>query len=357
MTCFLSLPPLSHFSQIEMSNAFNMSRDTVSIAMNYLDRYTCSQEHSAVVVQVAASASLFLAAKVEENDHLKVKALKKACVGAFKEEQLLAMEKDLLKVLQWQLRPLTPYDAVGPFLSLLDWSHRPVWMEVDQNQLTREVDVLLDLSHFDNQTVHFPPVTKVVAGLVLALASPRYHFGAPVINAEGKACRVYDIDRAMIVKTCHEVGLAEECSSVSLCATRMLNSYWEALRPNGGSKEKSIEQNSLVIYGRDSPTGVAELEPFLEEESTKVALDSLISAGSKSVNTVNTSDAKVLSTTKEITVIGGIDPPPSKTQIDRISNAPNAVGSGGAPHPKTKKSTAMKPNDMKEGRAKVKNRM
>ncbi len=289
-----------------------MSRDTVSIAMNFLDRYTCCQEQSAVVVQVAASASLFLAAKVEENDHLQVKALKKACVGAFKEEQLLDMEKDLLKILQWQLRPLTPYDVVGPFLSLLDWSHRPSWMEIDQDQLSREIDILLDLSHFDHQTVRFPPVTKVVAGLVLALTSPRYHFRAPVINAEGKACRVYDLDRAMILKTCHEVGLTEECDSISLCATRMLRSYWEAFRHCGGSNKKTIQENNPAIYGRHSPTGVADLKPFLEEESAKVLVASLSMVDSKSATTVNKSDAKVL-TTKEVTVTGGVPP---QTQID-----------------------------------------
>ncbi len=319
-----------------------MSRDTVSIAMNYLDRYTCCQEQSAVVVQVAASASLFLAAKVEENDHLQVKALKKACVGAFKEEQLLAMEKDLLKVLQWQLRPLTPYDVVGPFLSLLDWSHRPPWMEVDQDQLTREVDVLLDLSHFDHQTVRFPPVTKVVAGLVLALTSPHYHFKAPVINAEGKACRVYDLDRAMILKTCHKVGLTEECGSVSLCATRMLKSYWEALRHNGGSKEKSIQTNNTPTPGRRSPTGVADLEPFLEEESAKVFVASLSMVDSKFATTVNMSDAKVLAS-KEVTVTGG--GPPSQTQIDN-NDTTNACCC--AAHPETK-SAAMKANDVEEG--------
>ncbi len=258
------LPPYPIFSQIEMANAFDMSRDTVSLAMNYLDRYTCCQELSAVVVQVAVSASLFLAAKMEENDRLQVKALKKACVGPFKEEQLLAMEKDLLKVLSWKLRPVTPYDVVTPLLALLDWSHRPSWMQVDQNQLTREIDVLLDLSHFDHQTVRFPPVTKVVAALVLALTSPQYHFRAPVIDAEGKACRVYDLDRSMILKTCQEVGLTEGCGCVSLCAARMLGSYWEALHHNESKEHSTDQKNIPPLPGRNSPTGVEDLKPYLE---------------------------------------------------------------------------------------------
>ncbi len=328
-------------SQIEMANIFNMSRDTVSIAMNYLDRYTCCREQSAVVVQIAASASLFVAAKVEENDRLQVKALENACVGAFKVEQFLAMEKDLLKVLQWKLRPLTPYDVVGPFLALLDWSHRQSSMEVDLNQLTREIDVLLDLSHFDHQTVRFPSVTKVVAGLVLALASPQYHFRAPVVNEEGKACRVYDLDRAMILKTCQEVGLTEECGCVSLCAARMLESYWEALRHNSESKHSS-QKKSPTSQGRHSPTGVADLALFLEEESARVcATESLHIERSKPVATVK-SDMKVAITTKEVAVADG----PSQTETDK--NNPSYNNMCFCAHHEAK-SAEVKINETEEG--------
>ncbi len=340
---FPILPPYLIFLQIEMANTFNMSRDTVSLAMNYLDRYTSCQEQSAVVVQVAASASLFVAAKVEENDRLQVKALRKACVGAFKEEQFLAMEKDLLKVLQWKLRPLTPYDVVGPFLALLDWSHRPSGVEVDQNELTREIDVLLDLSHFDHRTVRFPPVTKVVAGLVLALTSPQYHFRAPVVNAEGKACCVYDLDRAMILKTCQEVGLTEECGCASLCAARMLESYWEALRHNSESKHSSQKKNP-TLHGRHSPTGVADLALFLEEESAKAcATESLPIEHSKPAATVK-SDVKVVTTTKEVAVVDI----PSQTQMDNNNCKLSNNNVCYCAHPEAK-SAEMKANEMQEG--------
>jgi hypothetical protein len=233
--------------------------------MNYFDRYTCSKRCEQVVVQIAAASALFLAAKVEEGDVLPLRSLLRFCGGCFSESQLLAMELDFLKTLRWDLRPVTPYDVMSSFLPCLSWDHRPI-SSVDIGVLTSEVEQLLDLAHFDFRSARYSPATHAVSALLLALASPHYLPRLPVHHgAGGAACRLYDLDRTMVMSICEEIGF-QDLEGVAACAAHMKDMLEVA---TVGTKTKSR---------CSSPSGPAELavEEARQARQKAIAEDSSV---------------------------------------------------------------------------------
>ncbi|CAM9101675.1 unnamed protein product [Scytosiphon promiscuus] len=102
----------------QMATFLGYSRDTVAVALNYFDRYTCAKTCDPTVAQAVAATALHIAAKFEETNPASLRQLLKY-TPVFTPEQLLLMEMSLLKVLNWDLRPVTVYDFVRAFCNLL----------------------------------------------------------------------------------------------------------------------------------------------------------------------------------------------------------------------------------------------
>lgn len=51
-----------------MASFLGYSRDTVAVALNYFDRYTCARPCSPTLAQAAAATALHIAAKFEESN-------------------------------------------------------------------------------------------------------------------------------------------------------------------------------------------------------------------------------------------------------------------------------------------------
>ncbi|CAM9455053.1 unnamed protein product [Choristocarpus tenellus] len=104
--------------KVQMAGFFGYRRDTVSVALNYFDRYTCSQKCSPTVTQAVAATAVHLAAKFEEPNPAPMHVMLEYA-PAFTSDHLKVMELSLLKVLKWDLRPVTVYDFLHAFLLLL----------------------------------------------------------------------------------------------------------------------------------------------------------------------------------------------------------------------------------------------
>ncbi|GMH67560.1 hypothetical protein TrST_g12343 [Triparma strigata] len=100
----------------QVADAYQLSRETVGIAMNFLDRYLSTTTCNKKFFQLASMCALFLAAKMQEARPVKMHDLIKLSRGVFKNTDLKSMEKAMLRHLKWHLHPPTPPSFVRIFL-------------------------------------------------------------------------------------------------------------------------------------------------------------------------------------------------------------------------------------------------
>lgn len=132
-------------------DSFDLSRETVAIAMSILDRYLSSGKGKSVEAlqkknkfQLATITSFYMAVKIHEPVKLGIGMLIKLCRGFYKESDVIATEQDILFSLDWRVcvSSATPMEYVRHFLEML-----PEWMDV--------ADVILE-----NATKHTDCATK-----------------------------------------------------------------------------------------------------------------------------------------------------------------------------------------------------
>lgn len=117
-------------------DAFNsLQRETVTIAASILDRYLASSQSqrgcdgesvtaalmSRQRFQLAAITCFYVAVKTYEDVALSLDMLIKLCRGYYTEQDIMAMELEILDALEWRisLSTATPMDYVRHFLELL----------------------------------------------------------------------------------------------------------------------------------------------------------------------------------------------------------------------------------------------
>lgn len=95
----------------ELVDHYNFDREVVGIALNYFDRYIAKRANDLVreMYQLVAMSALFLAIKIhgmtEDGCAAQTRALSRLCYGHFQGKQVLAMEQDILVVLEWFVNP------------------------------------------------------------------------------------------------------------------------------------------------------------------------------------------------------------------------------------------------------------
>jgi len=76
---------------------FDFSREVVSVAIHYLDRYLATRQVSRKIFQLAAMTSLFLAIKLYEPGRVSMASMVELSRGYFTVEQMALMETSLLR--------------------------------------------------------------------------------------------------------------------------------------------------------------------------------------------------------------------------------------------------------------------
>jgi len=166
----------------QVADAYHLSRETVGIAMNFLDRYLSTTACNKKFFQLASMCALFLAAKIQEARPVRMHDLIKLSRGVFKNTDLKSMEKAMLRHLKWHLHPPTPPSFVRLFLHYLP--------EDDQNDQDKArsgsgsgssrsriaLGSVLELSEWNCELsvceyffVKFPPSTVAVSAILNAI--------------------------------------------------------------------------------------------------------------------------------------------------------------------------------------------
>jgi hypothetical protein len=130
-------------------DAFDLSRETVAIAISILDRYLSSNNgiSSKVLLnkqmyQLATITCFYTAVKIHEPVQLGISMLLKLCRGFYKDNDIVDMELDILRALDYRIYASTsPIEYVRLFLQLL-----PEWEDVS------ELIIENAMSHMDEAT-------------------------------------------------------------------------------------------------------------------------------------------------------------------------------------------------------------
>lgn len=127
---------------------FDFSREVVSIAMHYLDRYLAKRLVNKRIFQLAAMVSLSLAVKLFEPCKLCMSSMIELSRGHFTVKQMEAMELSLMKDLQWSLHPPTAYGIMKHLLYLLPIPNTLLYLRHDILELSRFLSELGVMDYF-----------------------------------------------------------------------------------------------------------------------------------------------------------------------------------------------------------------
>lgn len=99
-------------------------RETVSIAINYLDRFMSSSSSSVArndrkVFQLLAMTCLYTAVKIHEPEAMDPKLVSTLSRGTYTPQEVEVMEAKLLGAIEWRMNPPTALSFVRHFLDLM----------------------------------------------------------------------------------------------------------------------------------------------------------------------------------------------------------------------------------------------
>lgn len=154
------IDPLCRFKMAQWSfqviDFIQFSRETVSISMNYLDRFLCSGSPRAVQVlncrreyQLASMTALFMAIKINEPIMIDMVMLTELSKGIYTKEDFKQMETDILFGLNWRVSGPTAQSFVVHLLALIQQCQQQ-----EQEQLRSTTKKQVSFSPTDFQQIY-----------------------------------------------------------------------------------------------------------------------------------------------------------------------------------------------------------
>lgn len=98
---------------LDIANYFHYNKETVEIALNYLDRYECTDR---VEYQLTCMTALYTAVKIHERTALHPNLVASLSQGQYEAADIVQHERKLLQKLQWRLHPPTSLAFVRELL-------------------------------------------------------------------------------------------------------------------------------------------------------------------------------------------------------------------------------------------------
>jgi Cyclin, N-terminal domain/Cyclin, C-terminal domain len=200
------------------------SRESVDIAMNYLDRLLLTAAGASAlqdrnIYQLAAMTALYSAIKIHERQALSPKVVSQLSRGIYTDCQITEMETTLLKALAWKLHPPTAISFVRELLAalpthLLDASMKDTVFEISQVQT--------ELAVSDYRFIETPSSTVAFCAILNALECCGYDLKRlnAIISTLAEAIGLFDPQCVTVVET--QIALYAACPvNAASCASIM----------------------------------------------------------------------------------------------------------------------------------------
>ena len=107
---------------MEVCEEFMIKRETLYVALNYIDRYLCMADYEIpkIELQLIGVTSLFLASKVEEVYVSRLADFAEATAGGYTKDQILEMEFLIMKNIRYKLHPITLCTWANWYINMWD---------------------------------------------------------------------------------------------------------------------------------------------------------------------------------------------------------------------------------------------
>lgn len=125
-----------------------LQRETASVSMSYLDRFMCTSSPSAEKArlnrkeyQLVVLTTLYIATKIFEPFAMDASLVSRLSRGLHSEEEIIALEYEILVALQWRMNGPTPLQFVNYLLELLPTSCRDKALLYEHSHFQTELSV------------------------------------------------------------------------------------------------------------------------------------------------------------------------------------------------------------------------
>ncbi|XP_021901444.1 putative cyclin-B3-1 [Carica papaya] len=144
---------------IEVHFKFDLMQETLYLTVTLLDRYLSQVQIKKNEMQLVGLTALLLASKYEDFWHPRVKDLISISAESYTRDQMLRMEKLILKKLKFRLNTPTPYVFMLRFLKAA---------QSNKKQLEHLAFYLVDLCLVEYEALKFKPSLLCASALYLA---------------------------------------------------------------------------------------------------------------------------------------------------------------------------------------------
>eukprot|EP00980_Cylindrotheca_fusiformis_P030974 scaffold25694_cov127-Cylindrotheca_fusiformis.AAC.5 len=144
----------------------NFRRESVAVATCFLDLSACrGLVRCRRDFQLVAMTSLMLSIKLNDSTSVKLDSMVKLGRGLFNEEDVIAMERDMLAALHWHVHPPTPVCFMRQILRLLPPETTPIarYMIVEVTRFISEVSACI------YKFINYSSSSMAVAAIIIAM--------------------------------------------------------------------------------------------------------------------------------------------------------------------------------------------
>lgn len=221
---------------LDIVDYFKYDKETVEIALNYLDRYDACQDR--LEYQLTCMAALYTAVKIHERTALHPKLVASLSQGQFQEDDVIQQERKLLQRLKWRLHPPTTSAFVRELLPLVPKEVRAVVYELAQVQLQQA----LRLSSFRAT----PTYILAYAAVLNALES--VNVSSSGLGYQMALALELDHDHALIVKTQSVLYKSISGTSVALVLSKKKRSMQNGVRVSTLGTGEASPRTTVVVH-------------------------------------------------------------------------------------------------------------
>eukprot|EP00985_Skeletonema_marinoi_P002936 scaffold1200_cov109-Skeletonema_marinoi.AAC.6 len=213
---------------------YELARESVSVAMNIVDRYVSSRFITPKTYTIVAVTAIHIAIKLVSPWKLRMNHLLDLCAGKYTAGDIASMELVILNALSWRVHPPSAFDFCGELIDSSFTESTPDAL----NDLQDKARYLTELAVIDYFFITRKPSSVALASILVALELTRD--------------QVDPRDKDRFTSRVGQVGLDASDEEVIQCYTRLRVMY----RNNTSAEEEEPEVGGR---GQGSPTGVGEL--------------------------------------------------------------------------------------------------
>lgn len=140
--------------------AFHMDSETLSVAVNFLDRYLSVVACTADTFELASLSAMLLASKMQESQPLRMSDVARLSCRQIDVQDVNLMELDMLRVLKWRLHPPTYHTFLNLLFQLF---------ESEMDGVEEKAFQFAEHTRFHVEFVQYPPSLISVASILCAL--------------------------------------------------------------------------------------------------------------------------------------------------------------------------------------------